>query len=104
MAERDRTTPYLAILVEKRYGGHMQTHAGLAVHGRGKAMCNDALPLWEFELTARDPRFGLREKDGVRHRYAEAWLELNRGCRPCLEIMYQLAHELGYAPVKSLTV
>jgi hypothetical protein len=103
MAKRDRTTPYLALLVESRPGGHQQIHAGLARHGHGHAMC-DERPLFEFALPAHDPRFALSQRDGWRHRYAEAFLELNRGCAACLGILHQLGNEAGYATPKSLKV
>jgi hypothetical protein len=97
----DRSTPYLAILVEHRFGGHQQIHAGLARYGFGKTMCSDR-PLFEFSLPARDPNFAVFRTPGWRHRYAEAFLELNRGCPDCREVLYQLGRELGYAKPKSL--
>jgi hypothetical protein len=100
---RDRTTPYLAILVENRVGGHQQVHAGLARHGHGKTMCSEK-PLLEFWVAAQDPTFALYRPDGWRHRYAEAFLELNRGCPACLNILAQLGREAGWTKPKSLSV
>jgi hypothetical protein len=102
MSERDRTTPYLAILVEKGFSGHQQVHAGLARFGAGKAMCDDR-GMFEFWIPARDPNFALFRTIGWRHRYAEAFLEINRGCPRCLEILYQLGREAGYAKPKELS-
>lgn len=99
---RDRNMPYLAILVEKRGGGAQEVHAGLCRHGFGRRMCDEG-PGFEFFLAARDPRFALSQKDGWRHRYAEAFLELNRGCNDCLNILYQLGSEAGWTTPKSLS-
>jgi hypothetical protein len=100
---RDRNMPYLAILTEKRVAGHQQVHAGLARHGAGKTFCTDR-PLFEFWIPAQDPNFALYRTDGWRHRYAEAFLEVNRGCRGCLEVLYQLSQEAGWAKPSSLRV
>jgi hypothetical protein len=92
--ERDRTQPYLAILLQRSAFGN-QVHAGLAKYGVGKAFCDDR-QRFEFAHPMQDPRFSLTESDGWRHRYAEAYLELNRGCVHCLEILYAIGREAGY--------
>jgi hypothetical protein len=72
-------------------------HAGLARGGFGRALCNDrTLP--EFWLPARDPQFSLARPDGWRHRYAEAFLEKNRGCRQCLDVLAAVGADAGYTP------
>ena len=101
---RDRNSPYLAILLEKHWTGHAAVHAGLAKHGIGHPFCDDERALWEFAHPASDPRFALNQGNGWRHRYAEAYLELNRGCKTCLEILYQLGAEAGYSKPKSISV
>lgn len=93
--ERDRTAPYLAILLERGFGAVV--HAGLARYGIGRAFCDDR-QRFEFAHPMQDPRFSLLEADGWRHRYAEAYLELNRGCPRCLGILYQIGRDAGYAP------
>lgn len=97
------SSPYLAILIDKHLGGHQTPHAGLAVHGRGRTLCDDR-PLCEFFLTARDPNFALYRPAGWRHRYAEAFLELNRGCPACLDILARFAADAGYTKPKGLSV
>lgn len=94
-------TPYLAILIQRSPTGHEHVHAGLAVGGFGRTLCNDR-PLREFWLPARDPNFSLARPDGWRHRYAEAFLELNRGCRQCLDVLARIGQEAGYG-VRELT-
>lgn len=97
---RDPNQPYLAILVAKI--GQFQTpHAGIARHGQGTTLCNDAL-LPVFWLPQQDPNFSLLRPDGWRHRYAEAFLERNDGCQHCLNALYALGRELGYAHPKGL--
>jgi hypothetical protein len=91
------TNPYLAILLEHTPGGGQQVHAGLAHRGVGIPFCAEGSRLLEFALCAQDPRFALRLENGWRHRYAEAFLELNRGCRTCLAQMYAIGKDLGYA-------
>jgi hypothetical protein len=100
---RTRSTPYLAILIEKRAGGGAQVHAGLAKHGIGRTMCSDR-QLFEFWVPVRQPDFALYRTDGWRHRYAEAFLELNHGCKDCLDVLYAVGREAGYAKPKSLSV
>lgn len=98
---RDRNAPYLAILVQKGVAGFATVHAGMARWGRGRAFCDErSYP--EFGIPAEDPNFALHLKDGWRHRYAEAFLELNRGCPRCLEILYEIGREAGWAVPKSL--
>lgn len=101
MAKRDRTTPYLALLVEKGGAGHQEIHAGLAKYGIGKTLCNDRT-LFEFPLAAQDPNFAVHRKDGWRHRYAEAFLELNRGCPDCLAELHAISREAGWTNPKAL--
>jgi hypothetical protein len=101
--QRDRSEPYLAILLQRHWTGHAQVHAGLAVRGVGRSLCHDKV-LFEFQHPAHDPRFALSHAKGWRHRYAEAYLELNRGCRDCLDILYQIGKEAGYSKPRSLTV
>lgn len=98
----DRNVPYLAILVEKRTAHAMHLHAGLARHGIGTPFCAEGSRLFEFPLTAQDPKFALYRTNGWRHRYAEAALELNRGCKTCLQTLYQIGREVGYAQPKEL--
>lgn len=100
-SSRDRNTPYLALLVEDRPGGHKQIHAGLARHGLGTAMCSDR-PLFEWQHAARAEGFELYRTNGWRHRWAEAYLELNRGCSDCLTVLYAIGDEAGYGRPKSL--
>jgi len=100
---RDRTQPYLAILLERRAFGAAQVHAGLAKHGTGRAFCDDR-QRFEFAHPMHDPQFALHLPDGWRHRYAEAYLELNRGCRHCLNILYQIGRDAGYRKHRSLAV
>lgn len=100
-SSRDRNTPYLAVLIDTVPGGGQMPHAGLARWGFGRTFCTDR-PMREFRLTAQDPNFALHLKDGWRHRYAEAFLELNRGCPHCLEVLYQIARDAGWAVPKSL--
>lgn len=100
--KRDRSTQYLAVLVEKRGMHAMHLHAGLARYGIGRTFCEDPRPLFEFELAARDPKFALHLEPGWRHRYAEAMLELNRGCPACLEQLYAIGREVGYRVPKEL--
>lgn len=98
---QDTNAPHLAILVEHRPGGFEHTHAGIARGRRGTTMCsNQILPV--FGIPAEDPNFALHLRDGWRHRYAEAFLELNRGCPRCLEVLYAIAREVGWAKPKSL--
>lgn len=101
MSKRDRTTPYLAILIEKGPAGHQEPHAGLARYGMGRALCNDRM-LFEFPLAARDPNFAVHRKEGWRHRYAEAFLELNRGCPHCLTILQDISRDAGWTNPRSL--
>lgn len=96
--------PHLAILLEHTPGGGQQVHAGLAHRGIGKPFCAEGSVLFEFALCAQDPKFALRYEAGWRHRYAEAFLELNRGCRSCLDQLAAIGVELGYAKPKSLVV
>jgi len=100
MSRPDRNALYLAVLLERRLGGGNLVHAGLARHGVGRALCHDELginrPLFEFSLPAQDPNFALYRPAGWRHRYAEAFLELNRGCLDCLDMLYAASRELGY--------
>ena len=98
---RDRSTPYLAILLEKGVAGFASVHAGLARWGYGRAFCNERL-YREFGIPAEDPNFALHLKDGWRHRYAEAFLELNRGCPECLAALYQISRDVGWSTPKSL--
>lgn len=100
-SSRDRNQPYLAILVEKRHGGHQEVHAGLARHGIGRAMCSEKL-LFEFWIPARAEGFELYRTDAWRHRWAEAFLELNHGCPHCREVLRQVGAEAGWAVPKSL--
>jgi hypothetical protein len=99
---QDRNAPYLAILIERQLGGGQKVHAGLARHGQGTPMCDDSRRLLEFHLAASDPQFALYRTAGWRHRYAEAFLELNRGCQHCLSVLYQIADEVGWAKPPSL--
>ncbi|HET7047865.1 MAG TPA: hypothetical protein VFI54_06295 [Solirubrobacteraceae bacterium] len=101
MKTEDRNVTYLAILTERSAFGHQKVHAGLARHGIGRTMCSDK-QLFEFPLTARDPNFALYRPNGWRHRYAEAFLELNRGCRDCLHILHTIGDEAGWTKPKSL--
>ena len=96
MSAPSRSSPYLTILVEKRYGGHQHVHAGLARWGIGRPMCNDNRILFEFPIAANHPDFRLDRQAGWRHRWAEAFLELNRGCQDCLAQLYQIADEVGW--------
>lgn len=98
----DTNMPYLAILLEHRNGGHTQVHAGLARHGIGHPFCEDARSMFEFAHPQQDPQFARHHKNGWRHRYAEAYLELNHGCSSCRDILYQLGREAGWAKPKSL--
>jgi hypothetical protein len=99
----DQSPPYLAILLERHPTGHARVHAGLARYGRGRALCNDR-QFWEFAHPMLDPQFSLDRPAGWRHRYAEAYLELNRGCPECLNILYQIGREAGWAKPKKLAV
>jgi hypothetical protein len=99
---RDRNTPYLTILLEKKIAGAEHVHAGLARHGIGRPFCDEQRALFEFWIPARDPQFALYRPDGWRHRYAEAFLELNRGCQTCLATLYQIGNEVGWGKPKSL--
>jgi hypothetical protein len=99
--EQDRNVPYLAILIAKLPGGGAHVHAGLARHGIGRTLCNDK-QLFEFALPAQDPNFALYRPNGWRHRYAEAFLEQNRGCKDCLQVLYAIGREVGYAEPKGL--
>jgi hypothetical protein len=92
----DRNPPYLTILAERKYGNAMHLHAGLARWGVGVPFCDDHKRFWEFPLAAGDPDFALHRRAGWRHRRAEAWLELNRGCQTCLATLYEVGRELGY--------
>lgn len=94
---------HLAILLEHRPGGHSQVHAGLAEHGIGHTMCNDR-KLFEFALPAADPNFARHLADGWRHRYAEAFLERNDGCRACLDVLAIVGKEAGWATPRNLAV
>lgn len=98
---RDPGAPHLAILIEKRPGGFDMPHAGIARHRQGAAMCCDRL-MPVFGIPAEDPNFALHRRDGWRHRYAEAFLELNRGCPDCIEILYRLGREAGWAIPRTL--
>lgn len=100
-SSRDRNTPYLTILLERKPAGGGHVHAGLARHGIGNALCNDR-QLFEFALAARAEGFELYRTDGWRHRWAEAFLELNRGCPDCLQVLYLIGREVGYATPKGL--
>lgn len=102
MPRDDANVPYLAILLEHRPGGHAQVHAGLARHGIGKPFCDDTASLWEFAHPASDPQFARHRTNGWRHRYAEAYLERNRGCPVCLNVLYQIGKEAGWTKPKSL--
>jgi hypothetical protein len=99
----DRNVPYLTILVEHRIGGHQHVHAGLARHGVGRTLCDDRV-LFEWGHAAHAEGFELYRPAGWRHRWAEAYLELNRGCKPCLDVLYALAREQGWSTPKSLKV
>jgi hypothetical protein len=101
---RDRNMPYLAILVDKRPTGHEQVHAGLARHGIGIPMCDENRRLFEFWLPACDETFALYRPDAWRHRYAEAFLELNKGCRACLDQLIAVSREVGWTKPPSLNV
>lgn len=101
---RDRNTPYLAILLQRSPTGHAGVHAGLAKHGLGHPFCDDDVTMWEFAHPAQDPRFALSQSDGWRHRYAEAYLEINRGCPRCLDVLYAIGKDAGWAKPKSLAV
>jgi len=98
----DSSQHYLAILLEHRYGGHAQVHAGMAKHGVGHPFCDDTASMFEFAHPAQDEQFARHRPNGWRHRYAEAYLELNRGCPRCLEILYQIGKEAGWAKPRSL--
>jgi len=112
--ETDRNVPYLTILSE-RIGNGIQVHAGLARYGFGRALCDDR-PLREFALPQMQGReraelvpisvqnedFLLYRTDAWRHRWAEAFLELNRGCSSCLATLHQIGSEVGYAKPKGL--
>jgi hypothetical protein len=98
----DTNVPYLAILLEHRPGGHSQVHAGLARHGIGHPFCDDLASMFEFAHPARDPQFARHQKSGWRHRYAEAYLELNHGCPVCLDILYRISREAGWSKPRSL--
>lgn len=100
-SSRDRNQPYLTILLEKRHGGHQHVHAGLARHGYGRTMCAEQL-LPEFWLAARAEGFELYRTDAWRHRWAEVFLEQNRGCPHCLEILRSVGREAGWAVPTSL--
>ena len=93
---------YLAILLEHRPACHSQVHAGMAEHGIGRPFCADGSVLFEFAHPQQDPQFARHLSNGWRHRYAEAYLELNRGCPTCLDILYQVGKEAGWAKPKSL--
>lgn len=112
--ETDLNVPYMTILTERR-GGAQHVHAGLARWGFGRAFCDDR-PLREFALpqmngdraelipiSTQNEDFALYRTDGWRHRWAEAFLELNRGCSSCLEVLHQIASDVGYAKPKGLT-
>ena len=101
-SHRSPNSPYLALLIQKLPGGGQTVHAGLARNGVGRPMCDDHRTLFEFWLPARDPQFALYRPDGWRHRYAEAFLELNRGCQHCLAVLHQIGREVGYAKPASL--
>lgn len=101
MSQRDRNTPYLAILIEKRHAGHQQVHAGMARHGVGRTMCTERL-LFEFWLPAKAEGFELYRTDAWRHRWAEAFLERNRGCPHCMEILRVIGNDAGWGTPKSL--
>jgi hypothetical protein len=90
---RDHNNPYLAILLERHLTGHYGAHAGLARHGVGTPFCDERRLLWVFAHPAQDPSFSLAMPDGWRHRYAEAYLERNRGCGRCLEILYEIGRD-----------
>jgi len=98
---RDPSSPHLAILLEKGLHGFAHIHAGIARHRQGTALCSDKL-LPVFGIPAEDPNFALHRREGWRHRYAEAFLELNRGCPDCLEILYRLGREAGWSKPRSL--
>lgn len=112
--ETTRNVPYLTILAERR-GTAQHVHAGLARYGFGRAMCNDQ-PMREFALpqatglergelqpiSVQSEDFALYRTDGWRHRWAEAFLELNRGCPQCLDVLYQIGREVGYQKHGSL--
>lgn len=101
---RDRNTPYLAILLERAVTGHAGVHAGLAKNGVGTPFCDDQRAMFEFAHPVSDPRFALNQADGYRHRYAEAYLEVNRGCKRCLDVLYAIADEAGWSKPKGLKV
>lgn len=100
---RDPNTPYLAVLLERGMMGHARVHAGLARHGAGKTLCSERT-LFEFAHPRTDPKYALTQPDGYRHRYVEAYLELNRGCPECLNILAQIAAEVGWRTPKELAV
>ena len=99
--EHDPSRPHLAILLEKRPSGFAHVHAGIARYRKGATLCSDRL-LPVFGIPAEDPNFATYRTEGWRHRYAEAFLELNRGCPDCLEILYRIGREAGYAVPRSL--
>ena len=99
--DNDPSRPHLAILIEHRPSGFEHVHAGIARYRQGTALCCDRL-LPVFGIPAEDPNFATYRTNGWRHRYAEAFLELNRGCPDCLEILYRLGREAGWSRPRSL--
>ena len=99
--EHDPSHPHLAILIEHRPSGFEHVHAGIARYRQGTTLCSERL-LPVFGIPAEDPNFATYRRDGWRHRYAEAFLELNRGCPDCLEILYRLGREAGWSVPRSL--
>lgn len=93
---------YMTILLEHRPGGHAQVHAGMAEHGIGHPFCDDTASMFEFAHPQQDPQFARHRPNGWRHRYAEAYIELNRGCPRCLDILYRIGKEAGWSKPKSL--
>lgn len=104
MASVDVNVPYLTILLEKHPNHGATVHAGLARHGVGTPFCDELVRLFEFGVPAQDAQFARHLAAGWRHRYAEAFLELNRGCPICLDQLARIGAELGYAKPRSLTV
>jgi len=92
---------YLTVLAEQRGFGAMHLHAGLARYSFGTALCNDQ-PMMEFRLALQDDRLALFRPAKFRHRCVEAWLELNRGCPRCLDILAKIGNEAGFGQVSGL--
>lgn len=72
-----------------------ELHAGLGYGGalNGRCFCDDGpgLDAWFFN---RQELF--KGSRAWRHRYAMTALEMNDGCRACLDVMARIAQEAGW--------